>query len=179
MAVPNSLVRYGPLLQAGYDTGRYAVAASQVIKAGDFLTLSSGLAAQLVAATATTATATATGSQTAILGIALHDITTGSSVTDADKVMVAIANDKLNVALRFYAASGGNAEVQDASIGGIYGLERYTPASGTADAFYVAAIGETTSTNLIYRERCRDSAVADDFGLGFFGVVQAKRELDQ
>lgn len=156
-----------------------SVAASQVIKTGDFLTLSSGLVAQAVTATATTATASVTGSQTEIVGVALHDITTGGSVTEADKLMVAIANDRLRVALRFYSPTAGNAEVQDATIGQIYGLERYTPSTGTTDAFYVAAISENTATNLVYVERMRESAAADDYGCGWFAVTAGKRGLDQ
>lgn len=176
MAVPNVLGTFWRL-EAGYDTELVSVGTSQVIKAGDWLRLSSGLAVQAVTAHATTATLATDVSTQTLLGVALHDITTTGSVTEADKVLIAVANDRFRCALRFYAASASDAEVQDATLGNDYGLSRYTPATGTADAFYVAAIAQSTGANLIYAERFRDSDPGDDYGVGWFSVSQALRDL--
>lgn len=168
MALPDVLTQVGPRLAPGYDTAWIDVADNQVIKYGDFLVLSSGEAAQAATAATTASTLTTTGSTVTILGIALTPVTTTTGVADTDKVFYAVANDKLRFELRFYGTTSSNAEAQDATIGATYGLERWTPASGTADAFYVAMIGETSSTNLLYMERDVTSALGDDYGLGWF-----------
>ena len=181
MALQNTLnaqghwIRYGKVQQT-------PVAASQTIKRGDFLKLSSGLAAQAITAPSATATLSTDGGTVTIFGVALNDITTTASVTDADRLQVAIADDDLQVALRLYSSTASNAEVQDAVLGGatVYELERYAPAVSTAVPFYVVDIASGTTTQtaaqLIYAARCAESAdVADDFGLVWVKVNYLKR----
>ena len=126
------------------------VAASQTIKAGQVLVVASGLAAKAAAApTAGT-----------VLGIALADITTSSSVGDSDKIPVLMINEKsvtrvgyigtdktsLTAADRFGTcfdiAVDGTTGVQslnlDDTIGGFLKVVGYDNTSKTADVVFDA-----------------------------------------
>lgn len=69
------------------------VAASQTIKAGMLLAISSGLAAKAAAGAS------------AVLGIALADITTASSVGDDDQIPVLILNSKSVIRCKYTGSS--------------------------------------------------------------------------
>lgn len=181
MALQNTLNAQGRWIRYG-TVAQMPVAASMTIKRGDFLKMSSSAVAQAITAPSATATLTTDGGTVAIVGVALGDITTGASVTDADRVQVAIADDEFQIALRLYSATAANAEVQDAVLGGasVYELERYAPAVSTAAPFYVVDIASATTTQtagqLIYKERCAETAdVADDYGLVWVKVNYLKR----
>lgn len=182
MAIQNTLNAQGHQIRYG-KVNSVPVAASQTIKRGDFLKLSSGAAAQAITAPAATATLSTDGGSVVILGVALSDITTGASVTDADRVQVAIADDDLQVALRLYSSTATNAEVQDAVLGGatVYELERYAPAVSTAVNWYVVDIASGTTTQtaaqLIYAARNPESGVDDDYGIVWVKVNYLKRAM--
>lgn len=182
MALQNTLNNQGHWIRYG-KVASWPLAASQTIKKGDFLKVSGTQCAQAITAPSATATLSTDGGSVAILGVALADVTTGATVTDADRMQVAIADDDLLVALRLYHATASSSEVQDATIGGatVYELERYAPAVSTAVPFYVVDIASGTTTQtaaqLIYAARCAESDVADDFGLVWVKVSYLKRAM--
>lgn len=182
MALPDVLNYQAKWLRYG-KVQSIPVAASQTIKRYDWLKISSGTAAQAITAPTATATLSTDGGSVSLLGIALFDLTTTASVTDADRMQVAIADDDFMMAMRFYSSTAGNAEVQDAVFGGatVYELERYAPAVSTAVPFYVCDIASGTTTQtaaqLIYAGRFAGSDVADDYGIGWFKVNYLKRVM--
>lgn len=182
MALPDVLNYQAKWIRPG-KIASIPVAASQTIKRYDWLKLSSGTAAQAITAPSATATLSTDGGSVSLLGIALMDLTTTASVTDADRIQVAIADDDLQVAMRLYHSTGSSAEVQDAVLGGatVYELERYAPAVSTSFPFYVVDIASGTTTQtaaqLIYAARCSESGVADDFGIVWVKVNYLKRAM--
>ena len=153
----------------------WPVAASQTIKKGDFLIISSGASTceQAIALPGSNSTETSSGS-VSILGVAMADITTTASVSEAtDRIPVALANDDLRILLPIYNSSASAAEPQDLTRGTAYQLSRWR---GTASTIWWYAVDTGTSNGeLIYVNR--SSANDEDYGKVWVTVASASQAL--
>lgn len=176
MALPNVFDNYTRTRPAPGATEptviELPVAASQTIKYGDILSLSSGKAQQAIAAPAA-GSATLSGGNLPICGVAMASITTDASGNETaggqtrTTVPVAIFDDRLNVLLRFAAIASNGAvgslafggtiglasEVQDTTLGTSYQFGRYTNASG-ASWYFLSSV--TTNGEFKLLELTRD-----------------------
>lgn len=159
MALPNTLdkvntwrMRHGAAPTVIDET----VAASQNIKRGDVLVKSSGVVSQAIALPGSNNTATASGGNLPIYGIADADITTdGSGVETAGgltrtTIPVLVFDDNLDLNIRGWNATEGNAQLQDFTKGTAYQFARFRGAS--ADVWYYVLIVTTTNGEMLYVE---------------------------
>jgi hypothetical protein len=154
----------------------YPVAASQTIRRGDIVALSSGSVQQAIALPGANNTATASGGNLAILGVALDDITTNASGVDTTSggsagiprthCNVAIFDDNLEVAMRLYDATLTNTQQSDVTVGTAYQFARFRGASAS-EWWYMLTI-TTTNGELKVVERSLEvpgSALTDNYGI--------------
>ena len=126
----------------------FPVAASQNIKKGDILSLSSGAVQQAIALPGADNTATASGGNLPIVGIAGADITTDATGYETNAgvsrntIPVIIFDNNTQLGLRVWNATATNAEYQDVAVGTAYQFARYRLNSTTS--WYVLT---TVTTN--------------------------------
>lgn len=170
MPVANSLGKDGFLVRAGLGgTVRQAnFVAAAALKRGDFVVLSSGQAAQAIAAPSVNSLSLS-GGGTALLGVCLGDVASG------DTAPIALADDNLEVHVRIMHGTASSAEQQDVTTGTNYQLGRYTgPSAG--ECFY--GMGTTTTNGeLCLTEKSLESASDDDYGFVWVKVTAAYRAM--
>lgn len=155
----------------------YPVAASQTIKMFDILAISSGNMAQAIALPGSNSTETSAGS-VVLFGVAMADITTGSSVDEqADRIPVAVFDDSLEVALKIHVSTGvgSDSEAQDLTFGTAYQLGRWRGVS-SAVWWYFADTG-TTNAEMRYMGRANYDGNDEDFALGWFKPIATYRAI--
>jgi hypothetical protein len=187
---PNALTNSTRCRPIGGGTGgdvvskTFGVAASQTIKEGDFVSLSSGVVAmatvaQSIALGSTNNEVIASGGNLPIIGMALSDITTGADATEAitgrTTIQVAMLKDNEFLLRTVDPAhdvdlDGSTAEVRDTAVGTSYqfGIYRVT----ATDWFYTAII-TTTNGELRQVEKYPSQAAADDWGLAWYRAIQS------
>ena len=150
------------------STYHMEVGASQTIQQYDILKLSSGLLVQAIALPGTDNTAAASGGSLPDLYLAMAPITTGGSVTAADKVAVIKLNEKqAGLLLRLYHATGTSAQQQDVLAGTAYQCGRWRGASASEWWYYLSVV--TTNGEFTILEKSPESAADDSYGLVVVG----------
>lgn len=182
----NTLTKIGPYLRsqsADLNIQVFPVAASQTIKAGDFLNVSSGALAQALALPGSNGTATASGAGQTVWGVAMEDCITNSSgqfVNAAGQpdgtgrvgLQIAVVDDTLNALVRIFNATASSAEQQDVVLGTNYELVRYRV---TADNWFYAMGTTTTNPNTKLVEKSIESTPDEDYGWVWIKVLAANR----
>lgn len=153
----------------------YPVAASQTIKLGDIVAISSGTVAQAIALPGSNSTETSAGSVT-LLGVAMADITTTGTVDEqADRIPVAIFDDTLEVALKIRTTVASDSEPQDLVFGTAYQLGRWRGASANV-WWYFCDVG-TTNAEMRYMGRANYDGNDEDYGQGWFKPIATYRAI--
>ena len=153
----------------------YPVAASNTIKLGDIVAISSGTVAQAIAIPGSNNTETSAGS-VVVLGVAMADITTGASVDEqADRIPVAIFDDTLEVALKIHASTAAASEPQDLVLFTAYQLGRWRGAS--ADVWWYFVDVGTTNAEMRYMGRANFDGIDEDYALGWFKPIATYRAI--
>lgn len=182
----NTLTKIGPYLRsqsATINAEVYPVAASQTIKMGDFLNVSSGTLTQALALPGSDAGVTVSGSGQTVWGIALENCITNSSSQFVDAagnpdgtgrtgLQVAVLDDTLNALVRIYNATASSAEQQDVVLGTNYELVRYRVTS--TDWFYAMGTG-TSNPNVKLVEKSPESTSTEDYGWVWIKALAAAR----
>lgn len=183
MALPNKVVRLRPAQGSGgaFNQLDAPVAASQTIKMGDFVSLSSGKVQQALSMPGSANSAQTSGGSTSLLGVAMADITTDSNgieaVTGRTTVPVAILDSNLEVTLRIFNATATSSTQSSIALGTAYRLCRVRRDVAT-DWFYAIDAGaSTTNGELRLVEACPDSASGDQYGLVSVKAIDSVRQF--
>lgn len=145
------------------------MAASQTIRDGDIVTLSSGKAARLTAPRGSVAGEFTLSGTGAAYGIARQTKTTGASPTMEDTIQV-IPIEKAEVLCRLIgntangAATATNSKQDDKTFDAAYRIGIYEPDNGTTN-YYPVLSHLTTSGQFKISEFADESVSTDDYGL--------------
>ena len=154
------------------------VKASETIRNGDILNRTGVTAGfeRILNPAGTATTATLTGDitdATAPIYMALANNTSSSSIDKQSKIP-AVRLDDIQVLMRLYAATAGDAEIQDINIGSwryegttLYEFGIYEVDASSQNYFLIVDVGNQDDDDGVIRivEAAQESGVADDFGL--------------
>lgn len=170
MALPNKVVRVRAAQGNGgaFNQIDAPVAASQTIRMGDFVSLSSGKVQQALALPGSNNTATTSSGNTPMLGVAMADITTDSggaeATTGRTTVPVAILDGNLEIALRIWNSTASNATQANLALGTSYWVSRVR--GDTAGTWwYAVSSASPTNGELRYVEASPESAGSEQYGI--------------
>lgn len=143
------------------------VAASQTIKAGDFVSLSSGSVQQALALPGANNTATTSTGNLPMLGVALADITTNASAVDPSgrtSIPVAILDGNLEVTLMIWNSTASNSTQANLTLGTSYWIARVRNNSAS-EWYYAVSSASPTNGELRFVERSPETTSTEQYGL--------------
>jgi hypothetical protein len=158
------VVFLAPRGDQGYESPEIPVAASQNIKKGDLLVLSSGKLAQSVSLPGSNNSGQASGGSLGRIYYALADIVTGGSPAETDGIPVVDLNQlTAKLTLRLYSTTAADSQQQDVAVGTSYKIGRWRGASANEWWYYLTV--DSTNGDLTILAKSPESDPTDNFGL--------------